>query len=144
MSTALPPPTDGAGLITLDRDECIRLLLSTPIGRMAFRDVTDEGRITVLPVAFDWVDEGIVFRTLDGAKLAAAVGHEPVAFEIDSWDEARRTGWSVLVHGVAHAVTEWAEVEQLERAGVMAWAKERWRDRWIRIEPHEVTGRRLA
>ncbi len=144
MSTALPPPTDGAGLIALDREECLRLLSAAPIGRLAFREVAEEGRITVLPVAFAWVDEGIVFRALEGAKLAAAVGHEPVAFEIDSWDERERTGWSVVVHGVARAVTEWAEVEQLERSGVMAWAKERWRDRWIRIEPDEVTGRRLA
>ena len=141
MSTALPPPTDGAGLIVLDRDECVRLLSAAPIGRLAFNE---NGRVTVLPVAFDWIDDGVVFRTLDGAKLVAATGREQVAFEVDSWDDREHTGWSVLVRGTARAVTEWAEIEQLERSGVIAWAKERWRDRWIRIEPNEVTGRRLA
>jgi nitroimidazol reductase NimA-like FMN-containing flavoprotein (pyridoxamine 5'-phosphate oxidase superfamily) len=141
MSTALPPPTDGAGLVTLHRDECIRLLSATPIGRMAFND---GDQLTVLPVAFDWVDDGVVFRTLDGAKMEAAVANERVAFEIDGWDQKSRTGWSVLVRGVARAVTEWAEAEQLERSGGMVWAKERWRDRWIRIDPDEVTGRKLA
>ncbi len=141
MSTALPPETDGTGIIALGHDECVELLASTPIGRIAFRD---GDRVSVLPVTFGWVEDSVVFRTLEGAKLNAAVAHEQVAFEIDGWDDNKRAGWSVVIHGVAREVDEWAEAEQLEQSGVFAWAKERWRDRWVRIQPDEITGRRLA
>ncbi len=138
-----PATVDGPvdGLVVLDTTECIALLESTPIGRMAFRD---GGRLTVLPVTFGWYEDGIVFRTLEGAKLAAASDHDEVAFEVDDWDADHHRGWSVLVRGRARVVTDWAEIESLEQSGVVAWARQRWRDRWVRIDPDEITGRRLA
>ena len=124
----------------IDDDECIRLMESTPIGRVAFM-VDDE--ILALPVNFRWHEDGIVFRTLDGLKLAAAADNQKVCFEVDQWDARSRSGWSVVVQGVARKVDNWAEEEQLEQLGLVPWAKAEWRPIWVRIDPTSMSGRVL-
>ena len=76
----------------LDEATCVQLLESTPIGRIGF---STDGGLLVLPVNFKWYEDSIVFRTLEGQKLAAAAEHQHVCFEVDHWDAATRTGWSV-------------------------------------------------
>ena len=124
----------------LDRATCVELLESTPIGRIGFQV---DGAPLVLPVNFAWTDDTIVFRTLEGMKLAAAAAEEAVCFEVDRWDESDRSGWSVVVTGVAREVTEWAERELLEQIGLVPWAREQWRTMWVRIEPGDISGRVL-
>ncbi len=125
----------------IDRDRCVELMQSTPIGRVAF--VTDSGEVLALPVNFKWHDDTIVFRTLEGQKLSAAAGGGPVCFEVDEWDPSDRSGWSVVVQGTAREVTNWAEVEQLEGIGLVPWTKEKWRRMWVCIEPTTISGRVL-
>lgn len=124
----------------LDDATCIELLESTPIGRIAF---STEGELLVLPVNFKWYENSVVFRTLEGQKLAAAAAHQHVCFEIDSWDAGTRTGWSVVVQGVAREVTHWAEDVRLDQIGLVPWTKAEWRPIWVRIEPTMVSGRVL-
>lgn len=124
----------------IDDDECIRLMESTPIGRVAFL-VDDE--ILALPVNYRWHEGGVVFRTLDGLKLAAAANNQNVCFEVDQWDAGSRTGWSVVVQGVARKVENWAEEAQLDQLGLIPWAKEEWRPIWVRIDPTSMSGRVL-
>jgi len=124
----------------LDRATCVELLESTPIGRIGFQV---DGAPMVLPVNFAWTEDTIVFRTLEGMKLAAAADQQAVCFEVDRWDESARTGWSVVVTGVAREVTEWAEREILERIGLVPWAREEWRTMWVRVEPDVISGRVL-
>ncbi|MDH3299928.1 MAG: pyridoxamine 5'-phosphate oxidase family protein [Acidimicrobiia bacterium] len=124
----------------IDDDECIRLMESTPIGRIAFM-VDDE--ILALPVNFRWHEDGIVFRTLDGLKLAAAANNQKVCFEVDQWDAGSRSGWSVVVQGVAREVDNWAEEAQLDQLGLIPWAKAEWRPIWVRVEPTSMSGRVL-
>lgn len=124
----------------IDDDECIRLMESTPIGRIAFM-VDDE--ILALPVNFRWHEDGIVFRTLDGLKLAAAANNQNVCFEVDQWDAGSRSGWSVVVQGVAREVDNWAEEAQLDQLGLIPWAKAEWRPIWVRVEPTSMSGRVL-
>ena len=126
----------------IDDDRCIELMQSTPIGRVAF--AADDGEILALPVNFKWHEGSIVFRTLEGQKLSAAVKGKPVCFEVDQWDAETRAGWSVVVQGNAREVTNWAEVEQLEGIGLVPWAKEKWRRMWVRIEPRSISGRVLS
>lgn len=128
---------DRLGVLT--KPECIELIKSTPIGRIGFW--VDLAPL-VLPVNFAWVDDGIVFRTLEGQKMAAATDEQAVCFEADSWDE-QRTGWSVVIRGFARVVNDWAEIEQLEQIGLVPWAKDQWRTIWVRIEPIEISGRVL-
>ena len=124
----------------IDEDECIKLIGSTPIGRVAFM-VDDE--ILALPVNYRWHEGGVVFRTLDGLKLAAAANHQKVCFEVDDWDAKKRSGWSVVIQGVAREVENWAEEAQLDEIGLIPWAKAEWRPIWVRIEPTSISGRVL-
>jgi len=132
--------TDGTGLEVLGPVQCASLLEATPIGRLAF--VVD-GEPVVIPVNYAFVDGAVVFRTLDGQKLQAAIAHQVVAFEVDEWDASTRKGWSVLVKGRAEEVTQWAEAETLELVDLVPWAHQVWRDRWVRVTPHQITGRRV-
>ena len=128
------------GLEVLTSEECSELLASTPIGRVVF---VEDGQPIALPVNFLWFEGNVIFRTLEGQKLRAAVLQSAVAFEVDEWDPATRAGSSVLIKGRAAEVTEWAEKERLEDLGVVPWAGQPWEDSWVRIKPAEITGRRL-
>jgi len=66
-----------------------------------------------------------------------------VAFETDSVDDAGHTGWSVTVVGQSRAVTDGAEIRQLEQIALTPWAPGR-RDHFIRISPVIVNGRRVG
>jgi len=124
----------------IDEAMCVQLLESTPIGRIGF---SADGELLVLPVNFKWYEDSVVFRTLEGQKLAAAAENQHVCFEIDDWNAATRTGWSVVVQGVAREVTNWAEDTRLDQIGLVPWAKAEWRPIWVRIEPTMISGRIL-
>ena len=128
-------------LRVLDDAECIRRIESVPLGRIGFMA---EGRPLVLPVNYVWYDGSVVFRTLEGQKLAAAAREQDVCFEIDEWDHTEHTGWSVVMIGRARQVTEWAEIEELERAGVVPWTRGEWRPLWIRVDADDLSGREIT
>ena len=65
-----------------------------------------------------------------------------VAFEIDSIDQAARTGWSVLIQGPAHHLTG-AEQDAVRQTGVESWAPGD-RELFVRISPSRITGRRVG
>ncbi|MFN3219743.1 MAG: pyridoxamine 5'-phosphate oxidase family protein [Acidimicrobiales bacterium] len=139
--TPSEPMDERTGFAIIEPDECVALLASQPLGRIGF---AADGAQVILPVNFLWHDGTVVFRTLEGQKLDAAIFAQPVAFEVDRWDPEDRSGWSVLIKGVAHRVSEWAEVEQLETQGLVPWSKREWRPYWVKIVPNEITGRRLV
>ena len=128
------------GLTVLTDEECDQLLDSTPIGRIAY---VVGNQPVVLPVNYGWHENSIVFRTTDGQKLLAAILEQPVAFEVDQWDETTRSASSVVVKGVAREVIDWAEREQLENLGVVPWSKHPWRRSCVAIDATAVTGRRI-
>jgi nitroimidazol reductase NimA-like FMN-containing flavoprotein (pyridoxamine 5'-phosphate oxidase superfamily) len=130
---------DLSGRMTvLDEAGCVERIESTPVGRIGF---VSDGKPLVLPVNFAWYEGGVVFRTLEGQKLAAAAEEQEVCFEVDEWDRGATAGWSVVMTGVAHQVTDWAEIEVLERLGLVPWARGEWKALWVRIEPDSLTGR---
>ena len=66
-----------------------------------------------------------------------------VSFQADHLDEALHAGWSVLVHGHAHKVTDEREVKRLEEGtNLEPWAAGS-RDVYVRITPARISGRRL-
>ncbi|HEX5567174.1 MAG TPA: pyridoxamine 5'-phosphate oxidase family protein, partial [Streptomyces sp.] len=75
-------------------------------------------------------------------RLVRAVDASVVAFEADRFDEAARSGWSVVVTGRATVVTDPRETERLGRSGPPSWALIE-DEVFIRIEPGLVTGRVL-
>ncbi|HUR09607.1 MAG TPA: pyridoxamine 5'-phosphate oxidase family protein [Nonomuraea sp.] len=130
---------DSAGLQVLSHEECMRLLPSCPIGRIVF---TDRALPAVQPVNFCLDGDDIVIRTAAGSKLAAATRRAVVAFEVDDFHPAERTGWSVTVVGLARVADEPAEIARLERLPLTPWACGR--DQFIVITAVEATGRRLG
>jgi uncharacterized protein len=122
------------------RDECLHLLAGASIGRVI---LTENALPTALPVAYV-IDAGdVVFRSAAGAKLAAAREGTVIAFEVDSFDEAERTGWSVVVTGIASVLTDPGELRRADRLNIPAWV-EAAGSQYIRLSPTLVTGRRIS
>jgi uncharacterized protein len=133
------PPRATHRLEVMPDLECVRLLRSNTLGRIALVD--RESRPLVFPVNY-FFDEGIVvFRTDPGTKLDLAPGAR-VAFEIDGYDAEASTGWSVVVKGFSHDVTEPADA-RAKRIHfwpvnpVVAGVKGHWIGIWV----NEITGR---
>jgi nitroimidazol reductase NimA-like FMN-containing flavoprotein (pyridoxamine 5'-phosphate oxidase superfamily) len=129
----------------LDEAECLRLIARGGIGRIAYQSRYGP---EVLPVNYQWHDGAVVFRTvahsvLDEDLQTGIVGGDyQVAFEIDEIDVAGRQGWSVLIQGPAHHVSE-AERESALKAGVEPWPAGE-RELFVRIVPTRVTGRQIT
>jgi nitroimidazol reductase NimA-like FMN-containing flavoprotein (pyridoxamine 5'-phosphate oxidase superfamily) len=120
--------------------ECLELLAAGGFGRLA---VVVDGGPEVFPVNYVFDAGRVAIRSDPGTKLtAAALGR--VAFEIDAVDEADRTGWSVVVQGTGHDISDSVdEISEIMRTlAVDTWAPGE-KANWIRIEPSRVTGRRV-
>ncbi len=131
-------PMDRQGLQVLDDDTCWRLIESAPVGRIAF---VQDDKPVVLPINYAVHDRSVVFRTAAGSKFDAAILRHPVAFEVDDWSAEHRSGWSVLVDGVAMEVTDEDMKQALDQLGLEPWADEVPRTNWVRIRTQAITGR---
>jgi nitroimidazol reductase NimA-like FMN-containing flavoprotein (pyridoxamine 5'-phosphate oxidase superfamily) len=126
----------------LDEAECLRLIAGGGIGRIAYHSRFGP---VVLPVNYKWHDGAVVFRTTAHSALdedlqtGIAGGDYEVAFEIDDIDVAGRQGWSVLIQGPAHHVSE-AERDSALAAGVEPWPSGE-RELFVRIVPSHTTVR---
>jgi len=129
------------GFRELDRQECLALLVRTPVGRIVH---TRHALPAVLPVNFGLdTDSAVVLRTSAESELARAIDGVVVAFEADDVDAVAQSGWSVVVTGRAMVVTDSGEQRRLGRTGPRSWIASP-DDVFIRIEADLVTGRRLA
>lgn len=132
--------TDRHGLEVLPLTQCLSLLRSRPLGRLAY---LDRGQPTVVPVNHLVDGSTIVLRSLGGGKLDQALKDAPVAFQLDDHDPSRGTGWSVLVRGRVELLDDEERIRRLA-AELDSWAIGRDQDAtWIRIVPDEISGRRL-
>jgi nitroimidazol reductase NimA-like FMN-containing flavoprotein (pyridoxamine 5'-phosphate oxidase superfamily) len=131
-------------ITALDEAECLRLITPGGIGRIAYQSRFGPA---VLPVNYKLHEGAVVFRTAQHSALdedlqtGIANAEYLVAFEIDDIDIPGRQGWSVLIQGSAHHVTE-AERASAERSGVQAWPTGE-RELFVRIVPSRITGRRI-
>lgn len=83
----------------LAADECWSLAASRTVGRLAWSG--SEGPV-VIPVNFTVDGQHVHVRTAAYSTIARECDDSQVAFEVDDLDEVSRTGWSVLMRGVAH------------------------------------------
>lgn len=131
-----------AQLQELTYDECIELLQTQEIGRLA---VNAEHYPLIFPVNYGLDHDVVVIRTDRGTKLALS-SHANVCFEVDAIDQRNRSGWSVLIKGLAEELTPEHRAEMIERT--KASAAEPWapgeRGHWVRLIPHAVSGRRIV
>ena len=131
---------DHAGLGILGRETCVELLASTSVGRLAF---IADGEVVVIPVNYRFHEGTVVVRTAVGSKLEAAARHAQMTFEIDQWDDETASGWSVIAKGRAKEVLDQDETAELETLGLRPWADADSKQRWIRIRPDELSGRKI-
>jgi len=139
---AAPPAGPNAyphELRALGPAECFELLEPGGIGRVGF---TSADGIMMLPVNFALTEKTIIFRTAPDTLLALYSAAQ-VSFEADRLDEALHAGWSVLVQGRAHQVTDEREVKRLQnRTHLQPWAAGA-RDVYVRITPTRISGRHI-
>ncbi len=133
--------TDHTGLEILHLGDCFLLLKSAPLGRIGF---VAHGEVTILPVNFAIDGQDVVFRTGAESKLSSAEVGQFVAFEADAYDPGTRTGWSVMISGLAEVVTADADRARLDALGLRPWGGTEADRTWIRIRPVQVGGRRIA
>lgn len=126
----------------LSAEQCRLLLATQQIGRLG---VNAEHYPLIFPVNYGLDGDVVVIRTRPGTKLSTA-SKANVTFEVDQIDPLTRTGWSVVVRGLAEEVTERHRIELVHRtrqAGAHPWAPGE-HGHWLRIIPHLVTGRRIV
>ncbi|QNS02296.1 helix-turn-helix domain-containing protein [Streptomyces xanthii] len=128
-----------ASLETLDTAECLRLLGTHGIGRIAV--FTVEGP-AVFPVNYLVTGDTIAFRTAAEAVIASATETE-VAFEIDRIDDVTAEGWSVLAVGELEATTDEEQRNLSALARSRPWAGGP-RTLWMKLDPVRLTGRRVV
>jgi nitroimidazol reductase NimA-like FMN-containing flavoprotein (pyridoxamine 5'-phosphate oxidase superfamily) len=139
----MPPGQRGASgspaIRALTPAECRELLAPGGVGRFLF--VTGRGPVAV-PVNYRMSGDGIVFRTGAATDAALAVSQPRVSFSVDHIDDALAEGWSVLASGDAAVIAGPAEAAAAAALGIEPWAGAG-RDVYIRLTPHEITGRRI-
>ena len=103
----------------LDEVECLRLLTTASMGRVAF---TEGALPAVQPVCFVLDGHEVFIATRPGSKIAAASRGAVVAFEVDDFDVESRTGWNVTLVGPSRLIADRSEVHRLDDLGVQPWA----------------------
>jgi nitroimidazol reductase NimA-like FMN-containing flavoprotein (pyridoxamine 5'-phosphate oxidase superfamily) len=131
--------SDRNGMVVLSREECLRRLGRTGIGRIA---VTVGALPAVFPVNYATREGDVYFRTAAGTKMAAAVRHAVVAFEVDDLDRFAHTGWSVLVSGPAEVVEDLERLDGLRHLPLARWV-DGLPDTLVRVRSDLVSGRAI-
>ena len=130
---------DGHGLEVLDRDECLRLLASVPVGRLG---LSVDALPVIVPVNFAVDGDRLVIGTGEGSKLDAAMAGSVVCLETDRWDPMGHDGWSVLVQGTTSIVDDPDDVARCRALPLRPWGRPE-ALRYITVGIDLVSGRRL-
>jgi nitroimidazol reductase NimA-like FMN-containing flavoprotein (pyridoxamine 5'-phosphate oxidase superfamily) len=130
-----PDRAESAHLVELAEDECLRLLATERVGRVAVSMPSDSP--LVVPVNYTLTGDSILFRSGFGTKLRA-LASRPISFEIDGHDVATRTGWSVLVRGRAREIHS----RDAEAPLPDPWLDDE-RPYLVRLQIRQLTGRRI-
>lgn len=122
----------------LSVDTCWSLMRTVTVGRLA---VVVDAHPDIFPINYA-VDQGTaVFRTGEGSKVLGALSGA-VALEADGYDPQTERAWSVVVKGKAHTIAEIEDLMDTLDLPLFPWQGGD-KDRFIRITPGEVTGRRF-
>jgi len=135
----LDPESVTGSLSLLSRDDCIDRLQHQSIGRVA---VTTRALPAIVPVNYRVTGSSVVFRTEPGGMLARACDNTVVAFEVDDITDDGRSGWSVLVVGVAELLEGSAALRAMATGLVSAAGDDR--EQFVAITLSQVSGRRVG
>ena len=132
--------TDFDGVEVLGAEQCLELLATSGLGRIA---VTIGAVPAIFPVQYQLVEGQIVFRAGRGTNLQIASADTVVAFEVDDVDPSWAQGWSVLVVGVARDVKDTVDVASALEETPHLWDSGPG-GRVIAILPAFLSGRRFG
>lgn len=137
----MPTNVSPDGMHEISYDECVALLRDHEhgVGRVA---IIHQRRPRIFPVNYVMSDDRVLFCSDEGTKLDAAWRRSSVEFEVDHIDRAARTGWSVVVAGIASVVTDENLVMLLGSHRLEPFAPGPKRH-WVVIEPGRISGRRV-
>lgn len=131
------PP--GARLDILSREESLARLDRHSVARIGY---VEDGWPVILPVNYRLHNGDVFIRSLAGGKVRAAERGDVVCLELDGFDTALRTGWSVVAHGPLEVIGDPAVLNEAWANDPEPWiASEDWR--WLRMVPISVTGREV-
>ena len=126
-------------LETMEPAECARLLESHTLARLGY---VNAGLPTVVPINYRYHEGDVLFRSLAGGKVQAAARNDAVCLELDGFDEALRSGWSVVVHGRLEEIADPSVLRRAWANDPESWvASDQWR--WLRMVPFQLSGRRV-
>jgi len=132
---------DRNGMEILSRSECLFLLATRSVGRVA---VSRHALPTILPVNYAMLGEEIVFATGTGSISLAGAEEVVLAFEVDEADPVTRSGWSVVVVGKARRIDERnSDWEAARCLNLEPWVG-RHAVELVRLKSHRLTGRRIC
>ncbi|MGO9341549.1 MAG: pyridoxamine 5'-phosphate oxidase family protein [Acidimicrobiales bacterium] len=122
----------------LSRKECVEMLGTVGIARV----ILSVGCIPfAVPANIAVRDAEVVFAADGGSKLTPSVYGQVVSVEADDIDLVSHKGWSVLVTGIAQAVTAASEIDWAAPL-LRAWVSEP-HPMLVRVPLTLVSGRRL-
>ncbi|GAB2947360.1 pyridoxamine 5'-phosphate oxidase family protein [Micromonospora polyrhachis] len=125
----------------LPRQEALRLLASVTMGRVVFTQRT----LPAIPPVPHILDEGdVIIRTsLTTPIVGTTEQSDPVvAYEADEIDADTRTGWSVVVTGVAQPVRD--PLDRARYEALLDCGADDPADCVLRIRPEIATGLRVT
>ncbi len=125
----------------LGHEDCLTRLARHSLGRIG---LSIAALPVVLPVNYAVHDGAILIRTAAGSKLDAATRGAVVAFEIDGFEDAQRSAWSVLVQGVAAEIVDPDARQRASSVELQTWSASGTGEHFVRIELTKVTGRRVT
>ncbi|WP_078628104.1 anti-sigma factor antagonist [Streptomyces sp. NRRL F-2664] len=129
----------------LDRAEALRLLGSVSLGRIVF---TQGALPAIRPVNHFMDGEDVIVQLHDGGTLDSIVTPTQasgvvVAYEADVIDPETHVGWSVVVTGYAHRVTDEGQLASFALR-LRPWVQRPDTNSAVRIRPDLVTGLQLT
>ncbi len=131
------------GLKVLSTQECIDLLVSVPIGRVG---LTLNALPVIFPVNYRLIGDSVVFGSMAGSSLSKATDGAIAAFQADSYDEAERSGWTVMAVGHASHLRDSEALGRLELEGQLPepWALGESAEQYFQIGLEQISGHWIA
>ena len=125
----------------LPYDECLDLLGTTTIARVA---VTTPDGPHIVPVNYSLFEDSVIVRTSSYSLLGTYARDAIVALEIDAFDPATRSGWSVVLRGRCTVETDPRTIREIRAGSPDApWAGGT-RNLYLRLRTDQLSGRAVG
>jgi nitroimidazol reductase NimA-like FMN-containing flavoprotein (pyridoxamine 5'-phosphate oxidase superfamily) len=130
-----------ASMRELSRDQCLSLLASATVGRIAY--CTEAGP-QIYPVNYVLDEASVVFRTAAYTALGSEIDGQRAALEVDRIAGPEGFEWSVVLAGQADVISDPDEVARLRHTSDPTPLAPGTRSLYVRISAQRLTGRAIG